>query len=438
MAKNRKKKSGSAHRKPNVPVKHSKTYFETCHATTRRILQAIGEEPSLFDLYTKHQKQDLFRLMALPPRILAMQGHTVPKQYLRYVQESLMTNLRQTYFHEETKVTWMEIVTVGQTLLLMSMADPFLILLSPSQRETMKRLNKIFENIYFEMEKMIAATIKISLMTLSQPNFRIYGQSRLEMMPVNSDRFLQAIYIRVHESRSIRFKYHNRERTAFRIALGQFLSVPYMGATIAMSQIYPEIEHDRQLNIYIQSHAIHRFKERIDTIYPIMRNNFFCLSLMMVQQVVRGPDGTQLITCVTSTENGVKTIGYFVFTIDGNNLFVLTLLPLLGQDSPEGRILYKRLHLSTADLKYLGMDKLSFFYEVDIEQIPVLKRVLFDELHLDYVRTLYHSFREPDTPFDEKKTLFVKNFFEKLEIQSAADHASILDELIKSENELSE
>jgi hypothetical protein len=88
---------------------------------------------------------------------------------------------------------------------------------------------------------------------------------------------------------------------------------------------------------------------------------------------------------------------------------------LLSYSVPEGRILYERLHLSPDDLKYLRMDKLSFFYEVDIEQIPILKQVLYDELHLDYVRNLYHSFRSKNDTFNEKRTLFVKNFFQKLE-----------------------
>jgi hypothetical protein len=40
-------------------------------------------------------------------------------------------------------------------------------------------------------------------------------------------------------------------------------------------------------------------------------------------------------------------------------------------------------------------------------------------LHLDYVREkVYHSFQQKNAPFNEKKTLLVKNFFRKLEEQS--------------------
>jgi hypothetical protein len=208
------------------------------------------------------------------------------------------------------------------------------------------------------------------------------------------------------------------ERTAFRLALGQFLETPYTGVTIATDKIFPDTEQSKLLNIYVQSHAIHRFKERIDTLYPILRNEFLILSLMFVQKIVWAPNKTPLIACVMPFDGEEKTVGYFAFTIDGDNLLVLTLLPMLSYNVPEGRILYDRLHLSSEDLKYLGMDKLSFFYEVDISQIPILKKVLYDELHLEYVHKVYNSFREKDTPFNEKKTLFVKNFFQKLEVTS--------------------
>ncbi|MDR1582199.1 MAG: hypothetical protein LBS55_02900 [Prevotellaceae bacterium] len=419
MAKNKKKKKvHTTHQRSAMQGKHSKTYLETCYAAARRIFRAVGEDESTFNIFTKRQKQDMFRIIVAPPRIAIMQGHKVPRQYVRYVQEELVTYLKRSYFDEDAGATWMDMVTIGQSLLLVFSLDSFVNNLSPPQLEVVKRLNSIFESedLFVRIQVAMANRIKITLLLLSQPNFRIYGQS--SSLPRQSSTkigFQQIVQITTHESQSLRFKYRNKERTAFRVATGQFMSTPCTGATIAMSKIFPNIEHDRQLNIYIQSHAIHRFKERIDTLYPIMRNEFFVLSLMIVQQVVRGPNGRQYIACIMPSENGEKIIGYFAFTIDGDNLLVLTLLPLLSYNVPEGRILYNRLHLSSEDLKYLNMDKLSFFYEIDIEQIPILKQVLYDELHLDYVRTVYNSFRSKNDPFNEKKTLFVKNFFQKLE-----------------------
>jgi hypothetical protein len=416
VAKKKKKKVQPPPRK-TASLKHSTTYLKSCYAVARRILQALGEDESAFDMFTKRQKQDMFRIIVSPPRIVVMPGHKVPKQYLRYVQEELITYMKMLYFNKELGVTWLDVISIGQSMLLIFAVDDFLDTLSPPQREMAERLRTLFEDdLFAEMQEMMAKQIKMSLLMLSQPNFRIYGQDLGgQHIMASKVGFQQVVHITTHECQSLRFKYRNIERTAYRVATGQYLHIPYTGATIALNKIFPGVESDRALNIYIQSHAIHRFKERIDTVHPIMRNEFFVLSLMMVQRVVRATNGMQLIACIMPAAGGEKTIGYFAFTIEGDNLFVLTLLPLLSRDVPEGRILYDRLHLSYAEMKYLGMDKLSFFYEIDIEQIPLLKQVLYDELHLDYIRTVYNSFRSKHDPFNEKKTLFVKNFFQKLE-----------------------
>jgi hypothetical protein len=422
MAKNKKrKKTQEVRPQRSMMVNKSKTYLDGCYATAQRILRAMGEDAAALDVFTKRQKQEIFQLVVLPPRVAAMPGHTVPGYFIRYIQDHLIVFLKRHYFNKEEDVTWMDMVTVGLTMLLVFGMNSSMLPLSESQLEEKKRLQKVFEdsNIYAQMITEMSQWIRITLMMLSQPNFRIYGQQLCETRLVGKVGFCQVVHITAHESRSIRFNYHNMERKAYLVAVGDYMDIPYRGATIAMSKIYPNIQSDRQLDIYIQSHAIHRFKERIDTISPILRNELFILSLMVRQSVVYGSDGIPLISCIAPLNNGLsKVIGYFTFTIDKNALLVLTLLPLLSQSVPEGRILYDRLHLAAGDLKYLGMDRLSFFYEIDIEQIPVLKKVLFDELHLEYIRTVYNSFRPRTEPFNEKKTLFVKNFFHKFEKHS--------------------
>ncbi|MDR1584031.1 MAG: hypothetical protein LBS55_12405 [Prevotellaceae bacterium] len=421
MAKNKKKKkSQPPFQRKTMLNKHSKTYFDTCYATARRIFKALGEDESTFDMFTKRQKHEIFGVVVTPPRIAAMHGHKVPRTYIRYIQDELITFLNHRYFNKEAEVTWMDMTTTGMAMVMIFGIDTFVKTLPSPQREIAERMNTIFDahGIFEQVFDFVENQVKTSLLLLSQPNFRIYGQctDKDDDEPsANMTGFRHTIRITTHECQSLRFKYHNKERTAFRIATGGFSSTPYTGATIAMSKIFPGIEHDRQLNIYIQSHAILRFKERINTLYPIMRNELFVVSLMFIQRIVRGPNGVLYIACIMPSDAGNKIVAYFGFTIDGDNLLVLTLLPLLSYSVPEGRVLYERLHLSTEDLKYLGMDKLSFFYDVDIEQIPALKQVLFDELHLDYIRTIYNSFRPEGAPFNEKKTLLVKNFFQKLE-----------------------
>jgi hypothetical protein len=432
MAKNKKrKKVQTYHQNEYASLKPSKTFLDACYATTRRIFRAMGEDESAFDVFTKRQKQELFRIRITSPRVQAMPGHRVPGRYLRYIQDELLAYLNYEYFDQETGLKWMDIVTIGQTLQMMFDTETFLCTLSEAQLEIVNRMNRRFDEKEFALKSFqtIVYYVRFTLMTLSQPNFRIYGQTLDDHQSLaHQPAMYPVVHVTAHECQSLRFKYHQRERTAFRVAMGQYMRVPYMGATIDIRRIFPNTTSRKELDIYIQSHAIHRFKERIDTFYPIFRNQFFILSLMRVQRVVYAPSGMQMIACVAPDNDDDRTIGYFAFTIEGKNLLVLTLLPLLSAGVPEGRVLYERLHLSADDLKYLGMDKLSFFYDVDIEQIPMLKKVLFDELQLGYIRNLYNSYRAKEDPFDEKKTLFVKNFFQKLEEQPV-DPATVFDDL---------
>jgi hypothetical protein len=418
MAKNRKsKKAQPVHRISTASGKHTKSYLETCFATARRIFRVLGEDPASFDSFSKRQKRDMFRIEVACPRIQAMPGHKVPSRYVRFTQDQLILHMKHCFFNEEAGLTWMDIITIGQSLLMVYTMDLFTDTLPPPQRAIVDRMCAIFEkiNLYEQIQHRIYFCVKNTLFMISQPNFRIYGQ-RAGNQPLALQRpvLKQTLCITAHECQSLRFRYRNRERTAFRLAVGEFMGDPLQGVTIELRTIYPNSPHNRTLNVYIQSHALHRFKERIDTFYPMLRNQLLIMSIM-ISQIVVNVGGRQLIACITPHDNKEMTIGYFAFTIDGDNLLILTLLPLLSRSTPEGSILYRRLGLSTDDLIYLGMSKLSFFYDVDIAQIPALKKVLFDELHLEYIRGLYNSYRPGDAPFDEKKTLFVKNFFQKLE-----------------------
>ncbi|MDR1675895.1 MAG: hypothetical protein LBR86_05460 [Tannerella sp.] len=414
---NRKKKKiqPTAHQ---LGIKHSKSYLDTCYATARRIIRAVGEDESLFDTFTKRQKQEMFVVTITPPYIAAMPGHKVPKPFIRYIQESLTMSLKNNFFDEKTGVTWMDAMTVGHALLMSCSSEGYKEKLPPPQLEAAKRLIAAFEakDMFMQGQKQITGSVRVSLMSLSQPNFRIYGLSPTQSAASTNRPVLQHIlHVTTHECQTLRFNYRNRERTAFRVLLGPIGEAPGIGATIAMSKLFPGVKNDRQLDIYIQSHAIHRLKERIDTVHPVVRTQLVLLSLMFTQRIVHGSDGRLYIAYIMPDDMTGRTIGYFAFTIEGNNLLVLTFLPLLSHRVHEGSALSERLHLSPEDVKYLGMDKLSFFYDVDLEQIPVLKQILLDELHLDYIHNLYSTTRSKDEPFNEKKTAFVKNFFRELE-----------------------
>jgi hypothetical protein len=435
MSKRKKKTSQPVKRGSGQQVssKISKTYFEQCCRVARKLIQYSGLDPALFDAFTKKQRQAMFRLRVEYPRVRHEPGHRVPRQYIKLIQSVLLDFLREEIFDEPSGLTMMDVACHGMCFTLMIVNGANEEALPPAQREIVDRIKERFieTDLLEKITREIFSLVKTNLMLYSQANFRVYGFN-VELQAVHAAGHVAMCALIVeHACQTARFNHRNVERVGFRLAVGKSVNMDYQGVRISLKRIYPGASVDKLLNVYVQSHAIHRFKERVDTVYPILRNHFFMNSLLFEQRVVEGPGGLKLITCLSPRD---QPVGYFTFTIDGDNLLVLTLLPLLSPSVPEGSIFCKRLNLGIEELKFLGMDKLSFFYDVDVEQIPLLKKVLIDELHLGYIRKIYNSYQDAsgDYSFNEQKTLFVKNFFSKIEEQQA-DKRSILDQIAAAE-----
>jgi hypothetical protein len=215
------------------------------------------------------------------------------------------------------------------------------------------------------------------------------------------------------------FAHKNVERKAFRLVFaddgnGKPLDKPRW-AVVKRNLIFPNAKEDENLNIYIQSHVLHRFKERADTLNPPLRN-FFIQYALTSGLIVVSAEKQKFLKCTAYDD---LPLGYFTFFIQDDDIVVNTFIPLASEITPEGKKLHEALQLGKEDIKYLGMDKLSFFTDVDFEQIPVLKQALIDsgiwltKLLLD--KMPYKDSEEDEPHIDMQKTLFVKTFFDKLE-----------------------
>jgi len=199
----------------------------------------------------------------------------------------------------------------------------------------------------------------------------------------------------------------------FEPADGLYLPKPL---TIFQKAIFPKEKADKRFNMYVQSHAFQRFKERVDTLEPTDHNLLFQYTFERNLKLVHF-DKRDLFACLIADN---CSIGYFTFLIRGDDIIINTFLPLVGDNTPEGKKLQKRLSLSREEIVFLGMDKISFFSRVDFDQIPELKQALIDSDIWKIKLALDDFYVEEDTaddysPIDSAKTTFVKNYFEKRE-----------------------
>ena len=124
------------------------------------------------------------------------------------------------------------------------------------------------------------------------------------------------------------------------------------------------------LQVYIQSHAVDRIKERLGEYF----SHFMyvdILSSLLFKEITPADNGGYLFAYNTLN---IK-VGYLKVSIVGDKLIIRTFLFLTNNGTPEGKKLETILGLQKEDKKYLGIDKLSTFLDSDFEQNEKLKKI---------------------------------------------------------------
>ena len=423
MAKKKRTHTKIASPKKNI----SQTEQERCYVVAKKLLRHFELEPELIDVFSKKQKLKLFKKFFEPPIVKPAKINTVPRQYVKNIHTEMYLFMKTNFFgNPENQLTYMELATYGLNFLLnlsnMHVRDAAFIQGTP-QEEVAKQIcekydiDEFFYDIAFTdvLERIWDMT-----RSYSKINFRFYG------FKLNYDEIPQScgcctnmkmtIRLTAQDSEIKKFTINNIERKAFRMLTPALGIYKPSQVTVFRNKIFPNTKEDDLLEVYIQSHALHRFKERIDSSAPSFQNFLIQSSFTNGMHLVPFA-GRALFSCLIDEKN---PIGYFTHFVQDNNLIVNTFIPLTSEGTPEGKKLHELLPLSKEDIIYLGMDKISFYLNIDFEQIPKLKQALIDsgiwetKLALDQINER-ETIEIDRTTIDEKKTMFIKNFFDKRE-----------------------
>jgi hypothetical protein len=351
------------------------------------------------------------------PHIRAEKGK-VPRQYLKNMQTEILHFMKTHYFDEALGLTFLDLAMycTPAIFLMNKSIDRF----SDEQGKQVQALINIYEKndlLNHGMDAVITRMVMI-LSEYSKINFRIYGYSHTwELMPI---RYI--IEITSHDNPPVYFTHQNIRRLAYQIFTGRTHTHDNTFIIFPLKKLFPYTRSTKKLPIYIQSHALQRFKERTD-IMNSRERNMIIFTAMAAQRVVKF-EGNNLIACDIIDPAGLNApdgkiddkyifpIGYFTTLIKDDSLYILTFLPITGSNTHEGDKLQRILQLTVDDIKYLGMDKLSFFFIIDFDRIPVLKNALIQSGIWRTMGLLTEKFRDLQD-INEKMTLFVKDFFEK-------------------------
>jgi len=140
--------------------------------------------------------------------------------------------------------------------------------------------------------------------------------------------------------------------------------------------------NEKELEVYIQSHALKRFRERLDVLNSDAINYLLWENTHSIKkiEVYRG----LLLLRVILFD--VK-IGYMVGKIIDNKLLFSTFLFITHSCCPEGDQLKKITGLGKQDISYWHIDRLSTFINLNEEKYPQLIK-LFDEAGMGDVKEL--------------------------------------------------
>ena len=401
----------------------SNSQFERAYVVAKKVLRHFDPETNLLDSFSKKQKHTLLKTIFDIPSIKPEKERTIPRQYVENIRRDTLQYMKTEYFgNPENKLTYMEVATYGLGFLmsLIAMGNEGFFKGLPQEESVQQFIEKVdlqellksgFEKLLLEIEYLTKS--------YSQVNFRLYGfiyEWERGTGKIRGTISMQMkIKLTVHNCESKIFNYHNIERRAFQLILPDRGLFKPSWSIIRTNRIFPNAKENQYLNIYIQAHALHRLKERMDIFEPTTRNYLIQYTFQRGQLVV-STEKQKFLACALTT----CVLGYFTFFIQGFDIVINTFIPIVSEATPEGEKLHKLLRLSKEDIVYLGMDKLSFFTKIDFEQIPVLKQALIDadiwktKIELDGMLDK-DSLEAGETPIDMQKTLFVKHFFDKLQ-----------------------
>jgi len=415
--------------KPPPPKKNtSRTDLERCYYVAKKVLRHFELEPELIDVFSKKQKQKLLKNYFEPSIVKPDKPKTIPRQHVKSIHNEMYHFMKTNFFgNPENNLTYMELTIYGFSFIVnlsnMHIRDAAFIPGS-LQEGVASRICEKFNNdkekfIYKIAFNDISHQIWYLTRSYSRVNYRFYG------FIIDCDHIPQScgccynmkmtIRLTAKESETKKFSYNNIERKAFRALIPDSGIYSPSYATVRRKQIFPKSIDDDSMNIYIQSHVLHRFKERLDVFDPFTQNLLIQYSFTSGLRLVSS--GKQILfSCLIDDD---KPVGYFTFFVHENDVVINTFLPLASNDTPEGKKMQELLPLSKEEIIYIGMDKLSFLLDVDFEQIPALKQILIDanvwetKLIIDS-KVIHDEEKEEEYKMKkQKKTMFVKNFFDK-------------------------
>jgi hypothetical protein len=370
MSKNRKKKPNQLQQQKLAEAHHKKEYY----AKLYKILDAVGYAHVLSQI-PQRELERIFFIRSRAMTFTVAEGDYMPKAHLKTIRQMVSALLKLQQVQLGPEGGWVDLNTYLSAGITLMCCLGYLGEESFSKaRELTKDMFRYWlheptvKNVFNGLGDITEHTSDI----LSDLNKRLYW-SKHKM--VVGDLYRPTGYHLVWHSvipEKIHVNINGETHRAIRLGRCRFkVGAEWISIKAGQLQLSPP---DKDIDVYIQAHALHRLIERNDCIYREMFLSEIVESFNQFHCQRDAVSGKLLIDFYLFS---IKT-GYFLADIIDNKLILRTFLFITHDGTPEGAKLKESTGLQKTDKQYLELDKLSTFMTPEIQCNEKIKKIFID------------------------------------------------------------
>lgn len=371
--------SKKRNKKKKLPQKQKPLKDQNCYKlvlsqfkeTLHRAMELVGYEA--YCPLLKDSELELMRCSVLKPvRPICFPGHQIPSKKLQLINNEIQTSSRRRIFQvDDIYLSTQECSSLFALASFLENKADGVEKLSEFRTKFFERFDteKLYELVYQWYGRLMLQFI----MSSSNPKTKYYAYtSSIEKVEVRPFYMAYSSSIMVHNAQSTMLKIHGIYRPVFRLGKTD-IKVHFKWISISSSLVGNYYKgKEKELGVYIQSHALNRLAERLDIIDESSLN--FYLNLRMEEIDAFEFYRDYLLFPFIIAKN-VK-VGYFVANVVGDKLVFRTFLFVTHSCTPEGDKLKEITGLQKSDIKYWQFDRLSTFTLANVDANPALHNLL--------------------------------------------------------------
>lgn len=334
--------------------------------------------PGTYELLPKAEKQRLFWERCLPVKVQPAPGESIPENALKRIRRILPIYLKETKLRIEDsgiEISLNEIFSTGLSLLFYSndLGEKAF----AGANELKRRLQPLLltERLDREINSAIGTLITILGLYVGNlkghlysvdfsPLLQKYGISRIEIRLV--------IHSHVPERQRIEIDGSSRPIVRVGCVISVAEGPQYIQLTVEQLKL-PEQESGKKFDVYAQTHALDRLRERLE--FWSDETLSFNLFLSLHDAIIHKQSESSFLIDYRVGEN---KLGYLAAEIIDGLVVIRTFLFLTHAGTPEGEKLRKICGFQKLDIQYLAIDKLSTFVNADIRSDRKLEALFME------------------------------------------------------------